>query len=173
MSPAAVTFVDRHLAVTGTGNHLPHLGPVLTLAVNRCDPDLAEGHQEAALEHRHVTFDYSTTTDTGATADLTATLDLLDAHDLDTQISQLATTMGRLGDTATLNIRRSRALGILANPQHTLNIYGPPTDTTPDNTGTQGSTSDGTAGSEGAAGVCSAAASSSGLSWRSSSVIVW
>ena len=127
LSAAAVDFVDRHLAVTGARNHLPgNLASVITTALNRCDPDLAEGREEAALAHRHVTFDYSRSTETGATAELTATLDILDALDLDTTITGIATTMGHLGDTTPLGVRRAHALGMLADPQHTLNIFSQP-----------------------------------------------
>ena len=125
LSVAAVGFVDRHLAVTGARNHVPaNLTAVVTIAVNRCDPEIAEGREEAALAARGVSFEYSTSTDTGATADLTARLDLLDALDLDHQITTMATTLGRLGDTDPLPVRRARALGMLANPQHTLRIFG-------------------------------------------------
>jgi hypothetical protein len=41
----------------------------------------------------------------------------------------MATTLGRLGDTDPLPVRRARALGMLANPQHTLRIFGDLTDT--------------------------------------------
>ncbi len=124
LSVAAVEFVDRHLAVTGVRNHIPaNLGPIVTMALNRCDPEIAEGREEAALAGRHVSFAYSASTDTGATADLIARLDLLDALDLDQQISAMATAMGHLGDTDTLDIRRAHALGMLADPQHTLTIF--------------------------------------------------
>jgi uncharacterized protein DUF222 len=133
LSVAAVGFVDRHLAVTATRNQVPaNLSPLITRALNRCDPDLAEGREEAALASRGVSFDYSTSTDSGATADLTARLDLLDALDLDHQITAMATTMGRLGDTDPLPVRRAHALGMLADPQHTLRFFGDLTDTTLD-----------------------------------------
>jgi hypothetical protein len=45
-----------------------------------------------------------------------------------TTIEDLATAMGRLGDTDPLGVRRSRALASLADPQRTLDLYGnPPT----------------------------------------------
>ncbi len=162
LSVAAVEFVDRHLAVTGIRNHLPaNLGPILTMAVNRCDPDLAEGREEAALAARHVSFEYSTSTDSGATADLTARLDLLDALDLDHQISAMATAMGKLGDTDSLDVRRAHALGMLADPQHTLRIFGDLTDTaldptTSSDTGDHGEAGDSTV-TRGSAGLAEAA----------------
>jgi hypothetical protein len=159
LSAAAVDFVDRHLAVTGVRNHLPgNLASVITTALNRCDPDLAEGREEAALAHRHVTFDYSRSTETGATAELTATLDILDALDLDTTITGIATTMGHLGDTTPLGVRRAHALGMLADPQHTLNIFA-----TPDPTSTSISTSSDRSGADTYADSSSTDSSSTGV----------
>jgi len=130
LSPAAVTFVDQHLAVTAQHNTVPrNHRAVIHEALIRCDPDIAEGREEAAATHRHVTFDYSSSTDTNATAELTATLDILDALDLDHTISDLAAQMRQLGDTDPLDIRRAHALATLAHPQHTLNIFDTTGDT--------------------------------------------
>ncbi len=135
LSPAAVGFVDRHLAVSGIRNHVPgNLTALVTMALNRFEPEVAEGREEAASAARQVSFDYSTSTDNGATADLTARLDMLDALDLDHQITAMATAMGRLGDTDSLDVRRAHALGMLANPQHTLSIFGDLTTTLPTDT---------------------------------------
>ncbi|HET9828553.1 MAG TPA: hypothetical protein VFQ11_08595, partial [Nocardioidaceae bacterium] len=124
LSSAAVGFVDQHLAVTGRHNRIPANLPALVhWVLTRFDPELADGHEEAALAARHVSFSYHGAT-SNATADLTATLDLLDALDLDHRVTTMATAMARLGDTSTLGVRRAHALGMLANPQHTLTIFG-------------------------------------------------
>lgn len=121
---ATVAFVDRHLAVAGRHNHVPlNLHPVIHEALLRCDPEVAEGREEAALAARDVTFDFGRSTATCATAAMTATLDTLDAMDLDTTIGDLASAMGRLGDTSPLGVRRSHALGMLADPQHVLDVF--------------------------------------------------
>jgi hypothetical protein len=54
---------------------------------------------------------------------MTATLDLLDAVDLDAAVSDLAGSMGRLGDTSPLGVRRAHALGTLAHPQRALDVF--------------------------------------------------
>jgi hypothetical protein len=129
LCPAAVGFVDTQAAIAARHNRLP-AGPLSGLiheAMLRHDPDTALGHEEAAYTHRDVEFHYTQSTAPCASADLTATLDLADALDLDNQITHIATTMGRLGDTTPLGTRRAHALGMLANPNHTLNIFGTPT----------------------------------------------
>src|SRR4051794_36670069 len=57
-----------------------------------------------------------------ATTQLTATLDTADALSLDATLTDLATLLGRLGDPTGIDIRRAHALGILADPQHALNL---------------------------------------------------
>jgi len=122
LSPAAVAFVDRHAAVLGRRNRLPANLPALVHeALLRCDPEIAEGREEAALTHRDVVFDLQG--ETAATATMTATLDLLDAVDLDAAVSDLAGSMGRLGDTSPLGVRRAHALGLLAHPQRALDVF--------------------------------------------------
>jgi hypothetical protein len=122
LSPAAVAFVDRHAAVLGRRNRIPANLPALVHeALVRCDPEVADGREEAALAHRDVEFDFHG--ESAATATMTATLDLLDAVDLDAAVSDLAGSMGRLGDTSPLGVRRAHALGILAHPQRALDVF--------------------------------------------------
>lgn len=119
LSWAAVGFVDRHAATTGTHNKIPPLNPLIHEARLRCDPDQAAGVEQAALDARGVWFDHREST---ATTDLTARLDTLDALDLNDSIIDLAATLGRLGDTRPLDIRRAGALGLLAHPQRALDL---------------------------------------------------
>jgi len=122
LSAAAVAFVDRHVAVTAVRNQVPAQLPRLVHeALLRCDPDLAEGREEAALAHRDVRFDHTEST---AMTQLTATLDTLDALDLDATVSEIASGLGRLGDASPLGVRRSHALGLLAHPQRVLEVFG-------------------------------------------------
>lgn len=126
LSDASAEFVDVQAAVSGCRNRLPDLRKLVIIAINRCDPEIAEGLEEAARDDRGVRFEYSSSTDSAATARLEATLDLLDALDLDATVSQLASEMGRLGDDSPLGVRRAHALGELANPQRTLDLFGDP-----------------------------------------------
>ena len=50
------------------------------------------------------------------------TLDTPDAELFDQTLSRIAGELGALGDTDTLDIRRARAVGILADPQHALDL---------------------------------------------------
>jgi hypothetical protein len=119
LSRRAVDFVDRHAATTGRHNHLPPLRPLIHEARLQCDPDQAAAVEQAALDARGVWFDQREST---ATTQVTATLDTLDALDLDASISDLAATMGALGDDRSLDVRRASALGMLAHPQRALDL---------------------------------------------------
>ena len=71
------------------------------------------------LAHRGVWFDHREST---ATTIMTARVDTLDALDLDGTVSDLASTIGRLGDTSPLDVRRATALGMLAHPLRALDL---------------------------------------------------
>ncbi|NUS51663.1 MAG: hypothetical protein HOQ22_11575, partial [Nocardioidaceae bacterium] len=125
LSPEAAAFVDRHLAVAGRRGRLT--GQTITatvgLAEARFDPERARTREEDALASRGVWFDISP--DTPATTDVYARLDTLDAQALDETVSDLAVRLGRLGDTSPLDTRRATALGMLADPQHVLDLDVP------------------------------------------------
>src|SRR4051794_12527834 len=129
LSPAAVAFVDAHVAVTGRHNKIPALGAVVHEARLQCDPDQAAGVEQAALDARGVWLDHREST---ATTQLNARLDTLDALDLDNAVTDLATTLGTLGDDRPLGVRRATALGLLANPQRALDLFAHRTPTLPD-----------------------------------------
>src|SRR4051812_20280080 len=126
LSTAAAGFVDTHLATTARRNKLPGPGGIRALvhqALLRCDPDTAAAVEQATRNRRGVWFDNR---ESVATTQLTATLDTADAVGLDATLTDLATTLGRLGAPTGIDIRRAHALGILADPQHALNLLTNP-----------------------------------------------
>src|SRR4051795_5912430 len=130
LSKPAAGFVDAQLAAPARRNKLPGPGGIRALvrhALTRWDPDAAAAAEHTEAGRRGGWFDNREST---ATTQLTATLDTADAVGLDTTLTDLATTLGRLGDSANFDIRRAHALGILADPQHALNLLtNPDTDT--------------------------------------------
>ena len=50
------------------------------------------------------------------------TLDTPDAEHFDHTVARVASDLRQLGDTDTLDVRRARAVGILADPQHALDL---------------------------------------------------
>jgi hypothetical protein len=112
--------LDRELS------HLAHrvgattLATLLDEAMLRLHPEERELDQLAALDHRHVTLHERSINDTGV-ADMTIRGDWKDLHDFDQTVSAIAARLAAL-DAAdgrhedTLDVRRSRALGVLADP---------------------------------------------------------
>ncbi len=99
LGPEAVAFVDAQAAIAGAKNRIvPNLAGLVHAALIRFEPDTAKEHEQAAKDHRDVTFDHSGGETLGSTT-MTATMDPIDAHDLDTTISEVANQLGRLGDT--------------------------------------------------------------------------
>src|SRR4051794_5466683 len=126
LSKPAAGFVDAQLAAPARRNKLPGPGGIRALvrhALTRWDPETAAAAEQAEANRRGVWFDNR---ESVATTQVTATLDTPDAVGLDTTLTALATLLGRLGDNADLDIRRARALGILADPQHALNLLTHP-----------------------------------------------
>lgn len=119
LSRAAVDFVDRHAAVSGRTNRLPRVAQLVQQARLRCDPEQAAEVERAARDQRGVWFDFR---DGAVAARVTAALDLPDAVGLDASLAALATTLGRLGDERSLDVRRASALGLLADPQGALDL---------------------------------------------------
>ncbi|RLV48874.1 HNH endonuclease [Nocardioides mangrovicus] len=126
-------LVDRwlaHLAVVNP-NRLTTTAIEQTVACFRdhADPDRAEAKAQADAEHRHVTLtprhrnpDYGQGPVGGHVTEVVMLLDTPDAVRFDNTVAHLATSLGVLGDTNPLEIRRATAVGLLADPQHALDL---------------------------------------------------
>ncbi|GAA1475647.1 HNH endonuclease signature motif containing protein [Nocardioides aestuarii] len=112
--------LDRELS------HLAHrvgattLARLLDEAMMRLHPEERELDQLAALDQRHVTLHERSINDTGV-ADMSIRGDWNDLHDFDQTVSAIAARLAALDETEgrhedSLDVRRSRALGVLADP---------------------------------------------------------
>ncbi len=81
--------------------------------------DLVEIESLEALERRHVTLDERTLSHTGI-ADLTIRADWADLVDFDTTLTRVADALKRDGSLESHDVRRSQAVGILADPTRAL-----------------------------------------------------
>ena len=114
-----VTWVDKMLACDPAHLTLTRVRRIIEETILHYDPDRAAADEQAALAARHVTVDH----DTGpATTEVHMRLDTLDALRLDDTLADLATGLRRLGDTDPLEVRRAKAVGVLADPQQALDL---------------------------------------------------
>ena len=114
-----VTWVDKMLACDPQHLTVPRVHRMIEETVLHYDPDRAVADEQAALAARHVTLVH----DTGpATTEVHMRLDTLDALHLDDTLADLATSLRRLGDTDSLDVRRAKAVGVLADPQRALDL---------------------------------------------------
>ena len=96
-------------------------GLIATLAADRI--------KAAADQARQARFVRTATSDEPVVTDLWARLDTADAQQLEATIAAVARSLGRLGDTDTLDLRRAKALGILATPQRAIALLAGNDDT--------------------------------------------
>ncbi|AIY17924.1 hypothetical protein GUY44_19525 [Pimelobacter simplex] len=118
----AAAFVDRQL-FNATGVGWAQLERLIAEAVIRFDPERYEAERAAAADHRYVEVGAP---DGNGLVSIDGLLDAADGRDLDDAISRRATLLGRLGNEASLDVRRSQALGDLARSDLTLDIEGTP-----------------------------------------------
>jgi 5-methylcytosine-specific restriction endonuclease McrA len=120
---AGAAWVDEQVAPVAGRVGPGVLTRVVQEAVVRFDPETAAQAAIEALESRHATLTLDHTPATGlgdlgmagvATGRLEAVLELGDALDLDAALADLAADLATAGDTTPLDVRRARALGLLA-----------------------------------------------------------
>ncbi len=117
--PAHVAaWVDRML----DSHRLPNaIAPQLVdEALRRLDPEAHALREAAKLDGRGVWVDHDSRQ--GLTRRVGMVLDAPDAKVLDDTLDDLATVEAALGDTAPLQIRRAKAVGILLDPQLALDL---------------------------------------------------
>ena len=111
--------VDASLAPFAARLTLTRIIRAVDAAILRHQPDLAAERETRAAEKRGVWLDDGL----DGTSSLNARLDTPDAAALDHAVDHLATTLRHLGDTDTRDVRRARALGVLAEPQYALDLH--------------------------------------------------
>lgn len=89
------------------------------------EPDLVVAEEENALAARRVDLQRGSTP---ATTDVLMTLDTPDAEAFDRAVAQAAEALKALGDDDALDVRRAKAVGVLADSQRALDLLALGTD---------------------------------------------
>jgi len=118
---AGAGFVDARLARFAAKVTFGQVERLVQEALIRFDPQAAEERRRAAADGRHFDVHLEAAGHAG-TVEVAGTLDLADAVDLETAIRQGAADQQALGSKESLGVRRSKAAGILARRQTTLNL---------------------------------------------------
>ena len=110
---AGAVHVDRRLAAVAHRVGVVQTERLCQEALDTFDPDEAEARRQAAAEARRVDV-HTRDADRTGTVEVTATTDLADALDLETALAHAAAELAANGSTEPLDVRRSRALGVIA-----------------------------------------------------------
>ncbi|MCW2760519.1 MAG: endonuclease [Marmoricola sp.] len=119
LSEEAAAFADRLIAATPDKLNQVDISRLVQEARLYFDPDRAIADEEEALAKRGVWLRHSAGP---ATTEVIMSLDTRDALLFDATVGRLAGDLCELGDTDTLDVRRARAVGILADPQCALDL---------------------------------------------------
>ena len=119
LAPDAAAHADRLLAATPGRVTTVHAHRLVDEARLYADPDRAADDERAHLDGRGVWLNPAVDV---ATTGVHMLLDTRDAHLLDQTLGRLARELRELGDTDTLDVRRATAVGVLADPQHALDL---------------------------------------------------
>ena len=119
LSAEAATFADQLVSATPEQIGQVQAARLVDEARLFFDPDRADDDEARVLEQRGVWVKPGRAP---ATTDVLMTLDTPDAELLDQSITRIAHDLRELGDTDALDLRRARAAGILADPQHALDL---------------------------------------------------
>ena len=123
LSVKAALFADRLIAATPRRIGQVKAAQLVQEARLYFDPDRALADEEEALTKRGVWLRHGSAP---ATTDITMTLDTPDALLFDQTVTRIAGDLRELGDTEDLEVRRARAVGILADPQYALDLLSRP-----------------------------------------------
>jgi hypothetical protein len=117
LSMEAAALVDRRVA--GIVNTITpgRLATIVTAALWQADPDRAQANAEAAAKERGVFVAQSDPDDDHGTKRIWVRAATGDVIRFDATINDLAQALKLLGDTDTLDQRRAKAIGWIADPQ--------------------------------------------------------
>ena len=119
LSWAQVAEVDTRLAEVAASLPPSRLLRLVEAMVLAADDEEADAARDAARQGRFVTLNQATV---HGTKGLYAKLDVADAIRLDAEVDRLARILATRGDRSALDVRRSQALGLLANPAAALRL---------------------------------------------------
>ena len=119
LGPDAVAFADRLIASTPDKVSQVEAQRLVDEARLFFDPDRAVADEEHELSRRGVWVNHR---GNPATTDVVMTLETPDALAFNETVTLLAAELHALGDTDEVDIRRARAVGILADPQYALDL---------------------------------------------------
>src|SRR4051794_29955677 len=118
LSAEAAAWVDAQLASFAHRLSLTRVVRAVEAALLRFDPDLAAQKAAAAAERRGVWCEDHL----DGTTQITAVTGTPDATTFDAALNTVAATLGALGDPDSHDVRRAKAIGILADPQYALDL---------------------------------------------------
>ena len=123
LTAEAAAWVDGQLAPFAARISLARVLRAVDAAVLRFDPEEADRRAVAAAERRGVWLEDRID---GTTA-VNAVTSTPDAWAFDAALDEVATSLRRLGDPDPEQVRRAKAVGVLADPQYALALTGPDT----------------------------------------------
>uniref|UniRef100_UPI0013967D3D hypothetical protein n=1 Tax=Nocardioides caldifontis TaxID=2588938 RepID=UPI0013967D3D len=120
-------YVDAHLAPFAHQLSIWRILKAVDTAITHHDPDRAALLAAQAAEERGVWVDHgphgpADLPVADSTSRIEATVDTPDALAFEDAITALAAALGDLGHQGSLDARRAKAVGVLADPQHALDI---------------------------------------------------
>ncbi|WP_148574469.1 HNH endonuclease signature motif containing protein [Nocardioides caldifontis] len=129
LSDEAAAYVDAHLAPFAHMLSVWRILKAVDTAITRHDPDRATALAEAAAEERGVWVDHgphgpADLPVADSTSRIEATVDTPDALAFEDTIAAVAAVLADLGHQGSLDARRAKAVGVLADPQHALELTG-------------------------------------------------
>lgn len=129
LSLDAALHADRLITAVPEKITAVAVGRLVHEARLHADPDRAVAEEEEALSRRGVWLHRDGSAP--ATTEVTMTLETPDAELLDQSVSRIAADLRDLGDTSSRDERRARAVGVLADPQHALDLMSGRADAAP------------------------------------------
>ena len=122
LSAEAVRWLDRHLAARVSSLSLPALDRLVAEAAARCDAEDLLDRETAARTSWDVVLVHPDPHRYAGTSELRATGDTLDLTRFHDVVCAEAEALGALGDTDELNVRKAKALGVIADAQARLDL---------------------------------------------------
>ncbi len=114
----AASYVDAQLAPFAARLSVTRILRAVGAGILRHDPESAAQRARDAAEHRGVWLDDGL----DGTTRIEAVTGTPDAAAFDTAVGDVAATLAALGDADQLQVRRAKAVGVLADPQYALDL---------------------------------------------------